>query len=251
MWEQLNLRDIPNEAMPAVEAPPVTGEHPENRTPAKYWEPRLILGGMTLGILFCLNTSAWNYFDVSEGSYGIFWPRRNWLYFHVLAGTVAILIGPVQFWPGVKQAYPGLHRVLGVLYVASIGVGGGAAYYLALHTDFGWMFSVGMGSMTTAWVISAALATVAICRQMIEQHREWMVRSYVLTLGFVLLRLTGSILDTFDVGTIRDRFTFASWIAWSVPLMLTEVILQGRKVLASREKQEQRIEAPSPQTMRL
>ena len=103
-----------------------------------------------LMILWCLDTSALKFLNVSQETYGIFWPRRGWLYAHVVAGILAILIGPAQFWPGLKQNYPGLHRVMGVVYVASAGVGGVAAIYLAFHTDFGWMFSMGLGSMAMA-----------------------------------------------------------------------------------------------------
>jgi uncharacterized membrane protein len=191
---------------------------------------------MVVLILFYLETSAFKFLNVSQETYGIFWPRRGWLYIHVVAGISAILLGPAQFWPGLKQKYPELHRVMGVVYVASAGAGGVSAIYLAFHTDFGWMFAFGLGSMATAWIISTGLATVAICRRMIEQHREWMVRSYVLTFGFVLLRVTSALLDVGNVGSISERFTFASWISWSVPLMITETLLQGRKVFAARSK---------------
>jgi len=235
MWEQLNLHET--KVIPApVEPPPKAEGVLENQTPAKHGETRLILGVAMLAILFYLETSALKFFRVSQETYGIFWLRRNWLYAHVLAGTLAILIGPVQFWPGVKQGYPGLHRVLGIFYVSSAGVGGAAAFYLAFHTDFGWMFSMGLGSMATAWMISTGMATVAIYRRMITQHREWMVRSYVLTFGFVLLRLTTGILDIINVGSISERFIFSSWISWAVPLMITETLLQGRKVFAKKPR---------------
>lgn len=233
MWEQLNLTEtkvIP----PAVEPSPETAGVPKDQTPAKHRETRVILGVAVLAIFFYLDTSGLKFLNMSQETYGIFWLRRNWLYAHVVAGILAILIGPVQFWPGMKQTYPGLHRVMGVCYVISAGVGGAAAFYLAFHTDFGWMFSMGLGSMATAWMISTGLATVAICRRMMQQHREWMVRSYVLTFGFVLLRVTTGILDIANVGSIPERFIFSSWISWSVPLMITEVILQGRKVFAAQ-----------------
>lgn len=234
MWSQLNLPLEIEEAPPAnaEEQPPKTEDIPRDKATRKHRETRVILVAMILMILWYLDTSALRFLNVSQETYGIFWPRRAWLYAHVVAGIAAILIGPLQFWPGMKQTYPGLHRVMGVIYVASVGTGGVAAIYLAIHTGFGWMFSMGLGSMAIAWMISTGLATVAICRGMIEQHREWMIRSYVLTFGFVLLRVTTTLLDIGDVGSIPERFIFSSWISWSVPLMITETLLQGRKVLA-------------------
>jgi hypothetical protein len=235
MWEQLNLPER-TATSPSVEPSPKIDGVPKDQAPAKDRETRVILCMAMLAILFFLDTAALKFLNVSEEIYGIFWLRRNWLYAHVVAGVFAILIGPVQFWPGVKQSFPVLHRVMGVFYVISAGVGGVAAFYLALQSDFGWMFSMGLGSMATAWMISTGLATVAVCRGMIEQHREWMVRSYVLTFGFVLLRATTGILDLAGVGSIPERFVFSSWVSWSVPLMITEAILQGRKIFGGRSR---------------
>jgi uncharacterized membrane protein len=231
MWSELKIRET-QRVLPFVidEAPSITGDVLKGDTPKKNGINRAILGAMLLLILFYLDTSALRFLNVTEETYGIFWPRRGWLYVHVVAGISAILLGPVQFWPGLKQKYGELHRVIGVVYVASAEIGGVAAIYLAFHTDFGWMFSLGLGSMAVAWMISTSLATIAICRGMIDQHREWMIRSYVLTFGFVVLRITTGLLDVANIGSIPDRFAFSSWISWAVPLMITETVLQGRKV---------------------
>src|SRR5262249_11947098 len=70
-----------------------------------------------------------------------------------------------------------------------------------------------------------------LCRQA-EQHREWMIRSYVLTFGFVTIRILDSLLDMEQMGTLVERMTAASWLGWIVPLVLTEAILQGRKIFS-------------------
>jgi hypothetical protein len=241
MWIQLNLRDsqqaipVAEDGVPVIpetEPLPKTEVVPTGKSPQKDRVTRVVLCTTLVFTLWYLDTTATRFFNFSRDTYGIFWPRREWLLAHVIAGTLAILIGPLQYWPGLRAKYPSLHRGMGILYVASTGVGGVAAFHLAFHTDFGWMFSMGLSTMAAAWMISTAMATVAICRRMIEQHREWMIRSYVVTFGFVFLRLTTSILDMIDVGSVSDRFVVASWISWSVPLLITETILQGRKIFA-------------------
>ena len=102
----------------------------------------------------------------------------------------------------------------------------------AFHTDFGWVFGLGFSAMACAWLISTTLATIAIMRRMAQQHHEWMIRSYVVTFGFVTFRALIMIFDVARVGTLVERMTAASWLAWSVPLFVTETILQGRKVFA-------------------
>jgi Predicted membrane protein (DUF2306) len=179
-----------------------------------------------------LNTAALKYLTPSPDTYGIFWPRYPWLYAHAVAGTLALVLGPFQFWPGLKKSRPMLHRAMGTVYATSAGVGSLAAFYLAFHTDFGWMYAIGLTSMAMAWLISTGLATVAIYRRMIPQHREWMIRSYVVTFGFVVLRLVVDLLEMKNIGTVPERLIFASWVCWSVPLLITEALMQGRKVFA-------------------
>jgi len=247
MLTQLNLSSVVQEA-PQIEQEPLpikeavrSEARPVETAPQAEIKParpvrdgrqgtRIVLGCSTVVALWFVNTSALRYLTVSPDSYGIYWPRHMWLFAHVVAGILALLIGPIQFWPGLKQDHPTLHRVLGITYVSSTGVGAVAAYYLAFHTDFGWMFSMGLASMATAWLISTALATVAIYKKLIPQHREWMIRSYVITFGFVIFRLSTDMLDMLGVGTFSERLVLASWICWSVPLLLIETLLQGRKI---------------------
>jgi uncharacterized membrane protein len=185
-------------------------------------------------VLWYVNTSVLRYLNQTREVYGLFWPRHGWLFLHVIAGTIALVLGPVQFWPGVRQEQPMLHRVLGIAYVTGAIGGSLSAYYLAYHTDFGWIFGAGLSAMATAWIITTGMAVVAICRGMIPQHREWMIRSYVVTFGFIFMRLTTEILDIMDKGTVTDRLVLGSWISWSLPLLVTEAFLQGRMVFAPR-----------------
>jgi hypothetical protein len=115
-----------------------------------------------------------------------------------------------------------------------VGTGTAAAFYLAFHTDFGWVFGMGMTAMAVAWIITTALATISICRSMVEQHREWMIRSYVVAFSFVTFRVLTTLFEMVRAGTLVERMSAASWLAWSVPLLMTETILQGRKVFARK-----------------
>lgn len=179
-----------------------------------------------------------NYLGQDPGRFGIYAARRDWLTMHILAGSLAILLGPLQFWLGLNRKTPLLHRVFGIGYVTSVGMSAAAAFYLAFHTDFGWVFGMGMTTMGWAWVITTALATIAICRGMVEQHREWMVRSYIVTFGFVTFRILTTLFEMARMGTIVERMGAASWLAWSVPLLATEVILQGRKIFVRQVNAE-------------
>jgi len=157
--------------------------------------------------------------------------RRGPLLVHIAFGTVALFTGPVQLWLGIAERRMQLHRQLGLVYIAAVIGGAAAAYVIALSPSAGWIFGAGLMGLATAWLTTTFMAFVAIKRSLMEQHKEWMIRSYVVTFAFVFFRI-GSTLG----GAIKPEagLEFAqtmAWACWAVPLLLTELVLQGRKIL--------------------
>lgn len=125
-----------------------------------------------------------------------------------------------------------LHRLLGQVYLGSIALSSVAAFYLAFHTDNGWVFGAGLTGLGVAWITTSGLAYASIRRRMILQHKEWMIRSYVVTFAFVTFRILFTALEAAQVGTLFEQLAISSWFCWAVPLLITEAILQGRKIFA-------------------
>jgi uncharacterized membrane protein len=157
-------------------------------------------------------------------------PRRAWLLLHVAAGGVALLTGPVQLWLGTTGRAMRAHRRLGLVYVTAVAAGAAAAFYLAAHTSLGWGFAAGITGLGIAWLVTTALAIAAIGRGLVEQHREWMIRSYVVTFAFVTFRAAWAVLQAAGVGTRSEQLAMSSWFCWAVPLFLVEALLQGRRI---------------------
>ena len=82
-----------------------------------------------------------------------------------------------------------MHRTLGMVYIISVALSSAAAFYLAAHTDLGWVFGAGLSGLAVAWLVSTGRAIIAVRRGLIHQHQEWMVRSYVMTFAFVTFRI--------------------------------------------------------------
>jgi hypothetical protein len=185
--------------------------------------------------LWFLSTYVLKYLTVTQDTYGIFWPRREWLLAHIAGGAIALLLGPFQLRIGWSRRQPMLHRVLGVAYVLAVAISSIASLKLAFNTDFGWLFGMGLTFMAVAWMVTTSLAIVAIARKIPEQHREWIIRSYVVTFGFVMFRLSVTVLEWTGVGTLSEQLVAGSWLCWSVPLLVTEVGIQGRKIFRRRK----------------
>jgi len=84
--------------------------------------------------------------------------------------------------------------------------------------------------LALVWLVSALMAYRMIRFKRIPQHREWMIRTYVITFAFVLFRfinessIARSLMESFE-----ERGPTAIWLSWAVPLFITEVILQWHK----------------------
>jgi hypothetical protein len=194
-----------------------------------------VLSLAALAGLAFIGVAALPYFlRIDEGQFRQYWPMRGWLLLHVSMGMVALLAGPVQIWLGLKDLYPRVHKKLGYVYMAAITLGAASAYYLSFNTSGGWVFGAGLAGLATAWLVTTGLAFLAIQRHLLEQHKEWMIRSYVVTFGFVSFRVLFSALQGAGVGTLPEQLGASAWFCWSVPLLLNEVVLQGRKILRVR-----------------
>lgn len=186
-------------------------------------------------IVYFLGKYALHYFTFTPESYGTyFWPRFSWVVPHVACGLLALIIGPLQFWPKIRRDYLQFHRIAGRIYVVAVLVGSAAAFGLASKIEGSPAYSLGLAGLGTAWLTTTVMAFVAIRRKNIEQHRQWMVRSYVVTFAFVTFRLLDDSLRAMHLLTDDERSKVLAWACWAVPLLVTEFILQSRAVFKAR-----------------
>jgi uncharacterized membrane protein len=183
-----------------------------------------------IGLIF-IAVAALPYFSLNETQFRTYWPRRWWLLLHIATGIVALMTGPLQLWLGLADRRMEVHRRLGIAYMGAVGVSSITAYYLAFHTDGGFGFGSGLAGLATAWLITTGMAYLAIRRHLTDQHKEWMIRSYVVTTAFVSFRMLHATLQSAGVGTLPEQLAVSAWFCWAVPLVITEALMQGRKIL--------------------
>lgn len=151
-----------------------------------------------------------------------YWPRRFGLLLHVSGGSVALTTGVVQLWLGVTGRTRRLHRLLGRVYVIGVLCGASAGLYMAATIPPpGGFYASGLVGLEIAWIITTSIAYISIRRGAVALHRKWMIRSYVVTFGFVVLRVIVSVMTMLNVGTDDSRFGLAAWLCWTLPLLLT------------------------------
>jgi uncharacterized membrane protein YozB (DUF420 family) len=160
-----------------------------------------------------------------------YWSMRAWLLMHITGGTVAALTGPFQFWTGLRTRYVQVHRWMGRIFLSGVAVGSIGAFRLAIVTTQGWAFGVGLVALVMAWSSSAAMAYYAIRKGRVQIHKEWMIRTYVVTFAFVLQRVIQ--VDFPGLTPDGDRAITSIWASWVFTFLITGLILQVRTIRAS------------------
>jgi hypothetical protein len=171
------------------------------------------------------------YFGFDEEVYGRFW-RMKWpLIGHITGGWLALVLGPFQFLVGFRNRYPKVHRVMGRLYLIGILIGTISSVALALTTGMAIHLSWALGLLFLAfgWIVTTGMAFRFILLRRINLHKEWMIRSYVVTFAFVIFRWLNSTPYFVEMGNFIERGPTMIWVSWVIPLLVTEVILQWNK----------------------
>lgn len=104
---------------------------------------------------------------------------------HVLGASLALTTGAVQFSSRIRQRAPRFHRIAGRVYVGAICVAGPVAIVLSHGT----IYFVATLVQAGAWILTALAALFTARNRHFAQHRQWVVRSYAVTFGFIALHV--------------------------------------------------------------
>ncbi len=194
----------------------------------------LILAFWVFLILFAgrfLIKDAVPYFSLQEDVFGRFWNAKWWLVGHVTGGFLALMIGPFQFWKSFRIRFTSVHRTLGKVYLVSILVASLCSTYLAWTTALAihWTWSIALQSLAIAWFCTVLMAYRFVRLKRFQLHKEWMIRSYVVTFGFVLFRYMNGHPFFVELGNFIERGPTIGWLCWAIPLFFTEIIIQWNK----------------------
>jgi uncharacterized membrane protein len=147
---------------------------------------------------------------------------------HALAGAAALLVGPLQFHGGLRRASLQIHRLIGRAYVYGVGISSVTAAYLVPAFDIPMAAKIAFGSLAVLWFATTALGLQRAVNRQIIEHKEWMLRSFALSLFFV----TGSLW----MGVSRSlsyaedvTYPMAVFLGWTLNLALAEVWIRSAR----------------------
>lgn len=171
------------------------------------------------------------YFNWSETAYGYYWALRLPLIAHVTGGLIAALAGVWQLWTGLNTQSMRVHPWTGRLYAVGVLVGSFGAFVLAWTSAlYGFAWAVALVCLAIAWLATTGMALYNIRKRNVLLHKQWMIRSYIVTFAFVTFRIfTDYVPYEAWWGLSRaDMSNAFIWPVWVMPLLAYEIML-GRK----------------------
>jgi len=154
---------------------------------------------------------------------------------HFAAGSILVLLGPLQLISRLRRRIPRLHRWLGRLYVVSAAVAGvgGLAFIVGQGTVGGTLMDVGFGLYGALMVVSATMSYLHARSRRFHSHRAWAIRLLALTIGSWLYRIEYGawfLLSRFSdhMAEFGDRFDAIMVFFFYVPnLIVAEFVIRA------------------------
>jgi hypothetical protein len=131
-------------------------------------------------------------FDRSNPEWAHIAPFRMWLLPHGLAAACALFLGPFQFSERLRRKYLTLHKSFGYLYIAGCYIGAPLGIYIQRFEEklgtYSHSFTIATVMDAALWMFATTMALIMIRTKRMQQHRQWMIRSFACALIFLEVR---------------------------------------------------------------
>lgn len=156
-----------------------------------------------------------------------FFHNQAWVVMHLVGGTLALFLGPIQFWKYFRNKYLSLHRLLGKIYMIGVVLAGLSALRLSIISSCQ-PCRVSLFTLATLALLATAFAWKSIKAKNIKAHQQFMIRSFICIFSFVAVRIDDVFPLDFFFGAIEDstfRRVVNEYFFSFVPLLVAEVIM--------------------------
>ena len=168
---------------------------------------------------------------------------RHWeisFWTHVFTSMIPLMAGFTQFSPWILRSHRKLHRTMGKVYVITVlFVTGPASLVMACYANGGITSRIAFVTLALLWLTTTAMGwQMAMSRDWIK-HREWMIRSYALTLSAITLRAWKYLIVMFLAPPPMDVYRTVAWLGFIPNLIFAEWwIRRGRVKKANLSAKE-------------
>lgn len=158
-------------------------------------------------------------------------------FIHVYASLWVLFAGFTQFSKWLLKNRPRLHRALGYIYVADILlITGPSGLIMGFYANGGTFSRVAFVLLSVLWIFFTVMALVKAKQKDFRAHRNYMIRSYALTLSALTLRAWKyAITNTVELPPM-DVYRIVAWAGWVINLLVAEYIIFRIRKNADKRK---------------
>jgi Predicted membrane protein (DUF2306) len=162
-------------------------------------------------------------------------------FIHVYASMWVLFAGFTQFSKRLLRNNPRLHRTMGYIYVADVLlITGPAGLIMGFYANGGLLSRIAFVSLAVLWIFFTAMALIKAKQKNFKAHRNYMIRSYALTLSALTLRAWKYAITNTVTLPPMDVYRVVAWVGWVGNLLFAEWIIrrnhrQKKSLLFSRE----------------
>ena len=174
--------------------------------------------------------------DPADGEWMHIESFKWWLLPHAIAGACALILGPMQFSDRLRQRFISVHRAVGRLYVTGVFIAAPLGIYIQYLNEplgFARSFTIETVFQAGLWMLTTGIAFAFILQGKVQQHRQWMTRSFGTgPLIFLEVRVIFSVFNVSDPHSIE----IVVWACTASSLFVADLVLQVQESLRMRPR---------------
>lgn len=145
---------------------------------------------------------------------------------HVYTSIFVLIVGAFQFSTWLRNKYSSIHKNLGKVYVGLILlIASPSGLIMAVHANGGNYSKLSFVLQAVLWFTFTYLAYKHIRNKNWSKHRDFMIRSFALTLSAISLRLfKWIIVHTWELPPM-DTYKIVAWAGWGINLIIAEAYI--------------------------
>jgi hypothetical protein len=172
-----------------------------------------------------------HYYSFHDDSFGRYLGVKWWLVCHISGGILALILGPFQFVAILREKFSRPSKVAEYIYLTGIIISSICSMYLAWKMGFKihWTWALSSQTLALVWIVTALMTFRALLKKRMQQHKEWMIRSYLVTLVFIAFRWIVFLPAMAKLGNYPQIAPIVMYITLFIPLFIADIIFQWNK----------------------
>lgn len=145
---------------------------------------------------------------------------------HVYTSLLVLPAGFIQFSDNLRLKFRSLHRRYGWIYTITIlGFAAPSGLIMALYANGGIVSQLAFSLLAILWFYTTLKAVLEVRKGNYYRHRQFMIRSFALSLSAITLRMWKFILVALFHPHPMDVYQVVAWLGWVLNLLIAELII--------------------------